>query len=463
MTRLTRCLAALLPCALLLAGAADAGPGVVCKRVNEQGVTEYKNMDRCGKGWTLAAQFQPDPTPVPPAARQDGAAQVAPPVAAAVATPDAPPPLPDAGASGADTASPSLHDFGDPNAASVLARLRSGPGATFRYLQIGDSHTAGEFLTERLRVRLQQQIGDGGLGWVTPMSIPGQRMARISFTQSGWQLISSRTSGPGFDYPFGGFIAQPVSAFATLTLTPRYRTPRQAITLLIRQGLMDAPLTVTDVGGVQLAIKSPAPDNQWHAVTFDAELPLTISASLSPQTAIGGWWMRNAGRGGGAIVSAAGINGAEIEQWNRWRSGWMDDLAPAHPDLVALAYGTNEAFQTTLDPASLRATLIDAVTRLRQRFPGSAILIIGAPESLKSTAGQCGVRPAMLDAVQAVQREVAQQQHALYWDWQQAMGGRCSMVPWVARGLARRDGVHFSRAGYEALADDLASGLLHLN
>lgn len=447
--RLRRFHGAALTCALLLSSQiAGAEPGVVCKRVGADGTTEYKSAERCGKGWTKVTEFRPDAQVAPALPPQDAPPPATPALAPAPAV--LPPP---AGASA------SLQDFGDPEAAAVLARLRSGSGTVFHYLQIGDSHTAGDFLTERLRQRLQQLLGDGGIGWVTPMQIPGQRLARIRFTQIGWQLFSSRSSGPGYDYPFGGFIAQTAAPFAMLTLTPAHATPRQAVTLLIRQGPMDAPLTVTDGSGQKQTVQSPILDSQWHAVTFEAQLPLTLSAAISPQTAIGGWWMR-AASGRGAVVSAAGINGSELEQWSRWRNGWMDDLAPAQPDLVALAYGTNEAFRTTLDPDALRATLAAAVDRLRARFPHSAILILGAPESLQGLGGRCGVRATGLDAVQAVQREVAQQRHTLYWDWQQAMGGRCSMTAWVARGLARRDGVHFSREGYEALGDDLYSGLV---
>lgn len=437
---------------LALAPVQAAHASVVCKRVGSDGTTEYKNFPRCPSGWDKAADYQPEapslPNPVPQ--QSPNPPQSMPP--APTAAPDALPPP-------AGNRS-SLRDFGDPNAATVLTRLRAGAGTAFRYLQIGDSHTAGDFFTERLRLRLQQRLGDGGIGWVTPMQIPGQRMARVTFTQAGWQLISSRSSGPGYDYPFGGFIAQVTGPFASLTVTPRYQTARQSVTVLLRQGPLDAPLTVTDAGGASFTIKSPSVDAQWHPVSFEAQLPITVNATLSPQTAIGGWWMQNLDRPG-AVVSAVGINGSELEQWNRWRNGWADDLTAANPDLIALAYGTNEAFRTTLDPEALRATLIAAIDRLRQRFPGSAILIIGAPESLKSLAGgRCGTRATGLDAVQAVQQAVAQQQHTLYWDWQQAMGGRCSMANWVANGLARRDGVHFSREGYEALADDLFSGLV---
>lgn len=42
------------------------------------------------------------------------------------------------------------------------------------------------------------------------------------------------------------------------------------------------------------------------------------------------------------------------------------------------------------------------------------------------------------------------------------MGGRCSMKSWIAQGLGRSDGVHFSRIGYEKSANDLYDNLMVL-
>jgi lysophospholipase L1-like esterase len=61
--------------------------------------------------------------------------------------------------------------------------------------------------------------------------------------------------------------------------------------------------------------------------------------------------------------------------------------------------------------------------------------------------------------VQRIQKEVASQRKTLFWDWQQAMGGHCSMKRWIGRGLGRGDGVHFTAAGYAQLGDDLYQGL----
>jgi lysophospholipase L1-like esterase len=348
-----------------------------------------------------------------------------------------------------------VEDFGDPNGASVMAKLRV-PGSGFRYVQIGDSHTAGDYLTDQLRVRLQAQLGDGGAGWAMPMRVPGQRLARVSYDHNGWELISSRTSGPS-DYPFGGLIAQVVSDDAVLTIKSKQGDPQQTITAIIRQGPHDVPLVISDFDGQQQQLGSPVADGQWHSVSFSARLPVVVLARHSRETAIGGWWL--SAPQVGAIVSAVGINGSEQSQWNRWRSDWMQDLEPGQPDVIAIAYGTNEAFSKSLDESLIRSDLESAIDQLRQRFPHAAVLILGAPESLIAQGGSCGVRAPGLDAVQRIQKEVASNRKTLFWDWQRAMGGSCSMKRWISRGLGRGDGVHFSAAGYAQLGDDLYQGL----
>lgn len=351
-----------------------------------------------------------------------------------------------------------FEDFGDPNGRRILNLISSGGmGSKVHFVQIGDSHTAGDFFTDRLRVRLQEELGDGGLGWAMPMFANGQRLARIGYDQSGFQLASSRTKLDE-DYPVGGLIAMGSGAAGELTIKSKDgRNPIQNVAMLINQGPYDPPLILSDADGKRLEINSDIVESHWSSRKFTARLPYTLRIQGSPTTRIGGWWLSNDRPG--AIVSALGINGAELSHWSRWRPGWVQDLAVGKPDIVAIAYGTNEAFRDTLSTDQFRQNLETAVDHLRQQIPGVSVLIIGAPESLASLNGPCGRRPPSLDSVQAIQRSVALQRHTLYWDWQAAMGGACSMKGWVNRGWARKDGVHFSKDGYELAADDLFRGL----
>ena len=92
--------------------------------------------------------------------------------------------------------------------------------------------------------------------------------------------------------------------------------------------------------------------------------------------------------------------------------------------------------------------------------PNAGILILGAPESLKTAYGSCGNRPVLLSEVQQMQQRVARDEKIMFWSWQDAMGGACSMKSWMAQGLAAKDGVHFSAQGYETAADKLADSLI---
>ena len=140
---------------------------------------------------------------------------------------------------------------------------------------------------------------------------------------------------------------------------------------------------------------------------------------------------------------------------------WQNELNVVNPDLIILAYGTNEAYNN-MEIEIVRQTLLKTISQIRNASPNSAIMIIGAPESLKSTSGSCGVRPAKLTELQQMQREVAASQHTLYWDWQAAMGGECSMKSWINQGLARSDGVHFTASGYDRIGQALANSILDM-
>lgn len=326
-------------------------------------------------------------------------------------------------------------------------------------VQLGDSHTAADYLTNAARVRLQQQLGNGGPGWAMPVQFSGMRLARFTYENQGWQAISSRTQ-VSQNYALGGLIATP-SIGSLMTIRTREPEAEQTVIVSIRQGQNDEDLFVTDGNGEEILLSAQPKDNQWHFSTFNARFPLTIKAGMNFQTAIGGWWTRNKNQQG-VVFSALGINGFQLNQWNRWNTqAWQQELNVIAPDLIILAFGTNEAYNG-VDVETVKQNLLETITRIRTASPKSAIMLLGAPESLKSTAGSCGVRPEKLTELQAMQKEVALSQHTFYWDWQAVMGGECSMKSWINQGLARSDGVHFTASGYQRLGEALAESILSL-
>ena len=348
-----------------------------------------------------------------------------------------------------------LTNFNDPNTDQLISAFKN---KSVHIVQFGDSHTAADVMTGTLRSQLQNRLGNGGMGWGMPMYFSGQRLVRYGYDNNGWEPISSRQQRDQ-NYTLGGLIATPKFNGATLTIKSKQSEISQKIKVNLRQAATDGKFLGRDAQGHQFEIEAPIKNNTWQTVEFVAQLPFTITASNAEQSAIGGWWAKNQ-NGEGAVVSALGINGAELSYWNRWNEGWQQNLKSISPELIIIAYGTNEAFNDNIDVDKYKNLLISKVDQIRVASPDTAIMIVSAPESLKNIAGQCGIRPIKLTAIQNVQYQVAQQKHTLYWNWQQAMGGECSMKSWINQGLGRKDGVHFSEAGYQKLGQALAEDLL---
>ena len=138
-------------------------------------------------------------------------------------------------------------------------------------------------------------------------------------------------------------------------------------------------------------------------------------------------------------------------------------LSQRNPDLVILAFGTNEAVDWAADPELYRASLRETVAQVRKAVPKAVLLMIGPPD-LVGHAGTLDPRctppaPVRLSTVLDIQRETAREARALFWDWQQAMGGPCSMPRWQAQGWANPDGTHLTYDGYRHAADLLLRDL----
>ncbi len=409
-----------------------------------------------------------------------------------------------------------LVDFGDSNRAKLSHKVAqmSSPQSTsrLRVLQLGDSHTAADLFSGQLRERFQHQFRSAGVGGIAPMFVPGQSHAQISYRSNGWSLTSSRKSDHP-DFPMGGFIATPQRKGAYITVQSKEISASQPMTisLLVKQKSAGQPLRFTSAMSGTRVLKTHSL-NRWEYVEVIGSLPFTVESSQAGSAELGWVWLENQ-KGGGAVVTPVGVNGAVQDIWSRWSSRWVDDLRYSKADLVILSYGTNEGFNNTLDPQLVKQKLTEAVKLVRRTLPNASVLIIGAPDSLdkkrvtpseaekalnnrldnqlklvKSDVEKARLmrnfmldrrmlrlqeekhlqqtcrdkQPVQLTEMKAVQEQVAREQKTLYWDWMSAMGGACSIDDWYMQDLARGDFVHLNRAGYQRSADILYSELIIL-
>lgn len=359
-----------------------------------------------------------------------------------------------------------------PALGAKLRQARSG-GEPVHILQIGDSHTAGDLITNGLRTRLQARYGNGGRGvlaagkpyrgyltfgvtasesedWISNVIFgnrwqPGGPALGLSgftrTTRSGGEYLAVTTDSS--DYDFNRAIVCALTG------------PGQgAVTLRMGSHAESWSLEAARSGAACRTLTSRTPISNASITTQD-ERPVSITSFGTFRD------------GGGVIVSNVGVVGAQLEHFGRTDPEVLRQEFEAYrPDMIVLAYGTNEGFSPRLTAPEYEAVLRAQVARIR-RFAGRdvPIMLLGAPDAASRSAGMgasCGAgwyTPNLLDGVRSIQRRVARELRLGYWDWEQAMGGRCASQSWLGAGLMRSDMVHFTREGGDRIGAMLFADL----
>ena len=157
--------------------------------------------------------------------------------------------------------------------------------------------------------------------------------------------------------------------------------------------------------------------------------------------------------GRSVLYQPMGVNGARAKRLNEMSesSGFLEGVSHSRPDLIVIAYGTNEVTDLDWTVDSYARMLTGIIGRLKSAAPDASILIIGPPDRSVAGSGRwTSVRrmPLLLEA----QKRAAFLAGAAFWSEYDAMGGAGSMNAWVTRGLGRFDHVHFTASGYDKLA-----------
>ena len=131
------------------------------------------------------------------------------------------------------------------------------------------------------------------------------------------------------------------------------------------------------------------------------------------------------------------------------------------PDLVLLAYGTNETTDRGQPIRAYAEELSQVLARLRHALPDASCVLVGPGDFPKEEEGSWSTRPRLLEIIRE-QRRLAPQFGCGFWDAYAFMGGEGSMAEWVRANprLGAPDHIHLSQRGYVRMGLVIGDALL---
>jgi lysophospholipase L1-like esterase len=334
-----------------------------------------------------------------------------------------------------------------------LYRRQGGalPGP-LRILQYGDSHTAADEWTGDLRARFQEKFGDGGSGF----SLAGR-------PYSGYRREDIR-SGSTRGWHTDGLVGHPGDGIYGLGgISMSVRAPGEDVYLEAEADRFELFYYQQPGGGALQLYDNGAPVDRISTegepgpgyYFFDAAPGphrLELETLDRAPVRLFGWVAEKLT---GVTYETLGINGAEAPIVLGWNQETLkSNIERRNPSLIVLAYGTNEAGHKIWTLESYRDKFSELIARLREAAPTSSILVLGPPDR-DGRIKRLWQPLEGVDMIVEAQREAALASGCAFWDTRAKMGGKGSMLQWVAAGMAVNDHVHFSGAGYRVLGDAL--------
>jgi len=318
-----------------------------------------------------------------------------------------------------------------------------------RVMHFGDSHTAADILTAEIRKSFQRDFGDGGAGYMVPrnpMSTP--RRGVVSGASSGWVIdgIGGRVESNGI-YGLAGIGLSTTQADERAWLETNcnhfevyyLRQPGGGTIDILIDGMsvLEQPIS--------LASDAPLPDYYTFDTPADRTHRIEVRTVTPGKVRILGIVTEHIAPG--VSYDVLGINGARAKRLVSWNdTAFVDNIVQRKPDLIIVAYGTNEVTDEDWTVESYQRMFASILRRFRRAAPQASILVYGPPDRADvSLAGS--KMPAMIEA----QRRAALEVGAAFWNSYGAMGGRGSMDLWASQGLGQGDRVHLTSAGYQRI------------
>ncbi len=364
-----------------------------------------------------------------------------------------------------------------------------------RIVVFGASHVAGDLFTSLIRNELKSRYGDAGIGFLVPAD-PWRdyynRDANLSFSKhwdSSWVSRKNRREDGRYGLAGISFTSNDRQAWTKVSTSKENPYGREIDRVEVwywrEAGGGDFIVEIDGRTSKRIKTKTDLKRGElpglavWsHDVKLGRHEVEVRPAGNGKVTLFGIILDR---KGPGVVMDSLGINGARATDQLEWDAGlFTEQLRRRDPDLVVLAYGTNDIGDEE-PPAEYGRKLDLVINRVRSAVPEASCVFIGpsdrpvkievSEEEYAQALADAGLptdnippkkkkrllfaRRPRQQAIIDVQRETAFRYGCGYWNFAGAMGGDLSILRWVHADepLATPDYVHLTKLGYERIGE----------
>ncbi|MEO5925840.1 MAG: GDSL-type esterase/lipase family protein [Bryobacteraceae bacterium] len=339
-------------------------------------------------------------------------------------------------------------------------------GGMVRVIHYGDSPTTADLITADVRGMLQKQFGDAGAGYVLiarPWAWYNHRGMAMSSENWGIDVAGRPEFKDGmFGLGGGRFRGAPGSVANWTVKSGQAHSAEVAY-----QAQPGGGSFAFEADGRELGVIDTASDQARSGfATFELPPRASQMRVRVTQGAVQLYGVEFRKDRVGVLYSSLGVNGASVTMLSRAfnKAQLTGQLAHYRPDLVVLAYGTNESGFPGFVDTTWVGEMDIAVKRVRAALPEASILLMSPMDrgELKSdgTIGTIEALPRLVTK----EKQLAADLGVGFFNTFEAMGGKGTMAKWYAAQprLVGADYIHPLPAGAkivgELLYDSLRDG-----
>jgi lysophospholipase L1-like esterase len=327
-------------------------------------------------------------------------------------------------------------------------------------VHIGDSHVQGDFFSSVVRNFLQEEFGNGGLGYVFAYNL-----AKTNSESSGYVVFSSKDSwrscriskkaSCSSDAEFGisgySLSTQDIDFRILLEVPKHYKFDK--ITLFYTDDVSPFSLK-NDLGaanmiGIEYEYK--------YFAKYSSAAPITnVSISRNNNYAnykslnnynFHGAFLENDSVG--LIYSSIGVNGAKAVDFAN-NSMFLEHIAALSPDLIVVSFGTNEAF-SDISSEVFVSQIEDLISKIIGKCTDATVLITTPPLSF--------MKKTETNFIHQYAQDIAKTKHYAVWDLHKLTHDLYSAAN-GSNTLFAKDKIHYSADGYRQTAALFANAIL---